>query len=247
LSEKHKVTKRKFNGLYAKAHINALTKPNILVAFSKTGIVPFNPDVITEVMMAPSVDSSITINNSLPLLLDKATQAVVDFIAAEVKKAKHMHTITVKHNNQELEANKNMVIENTNMRSRSNSSASVSSQDSTATQQAHQIVGKIANLSSAHLLHSSPLCSNQPAPIFMPHPFSPTKNRYDTLLMEPATTKREEALANALWEAAGRVEAQKSFLMGMQATKIMQGMYVKLLLMCVEACSLHHQAQKNSY
>lgn len=199
-------------------------------------MVPFNPDVITDLMMAPSVDTSVTVNNPLPLPLDEATQIIANFIAAEVKKSKHIRSSIVEHNNQELRVNddEDMIIGNTHSsnrsarsHTRSDSGASVSSQDSTAVQTAHQIVGRIANSSSAYLLHSSPLCSDQPPPIFMPHPFSPMKNQYAALLMEPAMTEREESLGNALQEAAGQEEGQKDFLMGMQATTILQGAYVQ--------------------
>lgn len=227
LSGTQKVTKGDFIELYAKAHVGALTKANILAAFSKTGVVPFNPDVITNVMMAPSVDTSVAVNNPLPLLMDDAAQALADFLEAEFLKAKQLRAGPVERNNQDLEANENMVIENTNMRSRSNSGASVSSQDCSATREAHQIVGTIMNSSSAYLLHSSPLRSDQPPPMFMPQPFSPTKNRYEALLLEPAMTEREQSLMDMLYEAAGREQAQKSFLMGMQATTVLQGLFVK--------------------
>ena len=51
------VSKVNFLEVYAKAHVRAFTKENILAAFKKTGIVPFNPDVITDAMMAPSLET----------------------------------------------------------------------------------------------------------------------------------------------------------------------------------------------
>ncbi|KAF8226871.1 CENP-B protein, partial [Tricholoma matsutake] len=42
----HKVDKTNFLSIYAKAHLQALSKENIIAAFRKTGIVPLNRNVI---------------------------------------------------------------------------------------------------------------------------------------------------------------------------------------------------------
>ena len=60
-----RVTKSTFLRVYTRAHLNALTVENIVSAFCKTGVVPFNPSVITEQMMAPSITTSI--RGSLPI------------------------------------------------------------------------------------------------------------------------------------------------------------------------------------
>ena len=73
------VSKLNFLSIYARAHAHAFTKENILAAFSKTGIVPFNPDVVTEAMMAPSLETSIS--SALPLALASPIQEVVDLIS----------------------------------------------------------------------------------------------------------------------------------------------------------------------
>jgi hypothetical protein len=52
------VDKRNFLAVYAEAHLQALSKENIIAAFRKTGIVPLNRDVITDEMLAPSTTSS---------------------------------------------------------------------------------------------------------------------------------------------------------------------------------------------
>jgi hypothetical protein len=73
------VSKLNFLSVYARAHARAFTTANILAAFSKTGIVPFNPDVMTEEMMAPSLETSIS--SLLPLTLGSPIQEVVDLIS----------------------------------------------------------------------------------------------------------------------------------------------------------------------
>ncbi|KDQ23441.1 hypothetical protein PLEOSDRAFT_1049211, partial [Pleurotus ostreatus PC15] len=52
------VTKCNFLEVHAKAHAKAFTVENIIVAFRKTGVVPFNPDVIGADVMAPSITTS---------------------------------------------------------------------------------------------------------------------------------------------------------------------------------------------
>jgi hypothetical protein len=66
------VSKLNFLSVYARAHTHAFTKANILAAFSKTRIVPFNPDVVIEKMMAPSLETSIS--SLLPLTLTSLDQ-----------------------------------------------------------------------------------------------------------------------------------------------------------------------------
>jgi hypothetical protein len=73
------VSKLNFLSVYGRAHVRAFTKANILAAFSKTGIVPFNPDVVTTEMMAPSLETSIS--SLLPLALTSPVQEVIDLIS----------------------------------------------------------------------------------------------------------------------------------------------------------------------
>ena len=54
------VSKVNFLCIYAKAHVHAFTPKNIISAFKKTGVVPYNPNFITDVMMAPSLETSIS-------------------------------------------------------------------------------------------------------------------------------------------------------------------------------------------
>jgi hypothetical protein len=73
------VSKVNFIGIYAKAHVRAFTKENILSAFRKTGVVPFNPNIINNTMMAPSLETSIS--TYLPLKLASPVQEIVDLVS----------------------------------------------------------------------------------------------------------------------------------------------------------------------
>jgi len=52
------ITKANFITIYGHAHLHALTPDLIRTAFHKTGVWPFNRDVITDSMMAPSKETS---------------------------------------------------------------------------------------------------------------------------------------------------------------------------------------------
>jgi hypothetical protein len=53
-----KVTKENFLAIYGRAHVRALTEETIRSAFRKTGVVPFDRNIVTQVMMAPSLETS---------------------------------------------------------------------------------------------------------------------------------------------------------------------------------------------
>src|ERR1700734_3960349 len=53
-----KVNKENFLAVYGTAHVRALTRKIISLAFRKTGVWPYDPSVVTTDMMAPSLESS---------------------------------------------------------------------------------------------------------------------------------------------------------------------------------------------
>ena len=65
---KHRGTmdKNNFLAIYGRAHVRALTPDNIKAAFKKTGVWPFNPDVVTEEMLTPSRETSCEAHLPLP-------------------------------------------------------------------------------------------------------------------------------------------------------------------------------------
>jgi hypothetical protein len=72
------VMKKNFMKVYARAHLKALTKENILAVFQKTEIALFIPNVITEEMLAPSQTSSI--EGPLPLPTEEPTTILTNMI-----------------------------------------------------------------------------------------------------------------------------------------------------------------------
>ena len=59
------VTKESFLKIYGEAHIKTLTPELVWKVFEKTGVFPFNPDIIPQEMMAPSKETSL--EGPLPL------------------------------------------------------------------------------------------------------------------------------------------------------------------------------------
>ncbi|KIJ09438.1 hypothetical protein PAXINDRAFT_17477 [Paxillus involutus ATCC 200175] len=65
-SNKWSITKANFVAIYTSAHQKALMPDNIRAAFKKTGAWPFNPEVVTKDMMAPSLKTSAIAQLLLP-------------------------------------------------------------------------------------------------------------------------------------------------------------------------------------
>ncbi|KIK77919.1 hypothetical protein PAXRUDRAFT_84901, partial [Paxillus rubicundulus Ve08.2h10] len=61
-----KITKNNFINIYGRAHIRVLTPTTVCATFRVTGVWPFNHDVVTDKMMAPSLETSS--QGQLPLL-----------------------------------------------------------------------------------------------------------------------------------------------------------------------------------
>lgn len=60
------ITKDDFAGVFGRAFLRAFTKLTIMAAFAKTGIHPYNPDVIADSQMKPSQTTSIKASFPLP-------------------------------------------------------------------------------------------------------------------------------------------------------------------------------------
>lgn len=74
------VTKDNFVEVCSKAHMKAFTRENILAAFRKTGLEPFNPAVVTEDMLAPSQETSIQFGTALPTVQSGPVDTVLQVL-----------------------------------------------------------------------------------------------------------------------------------------------------------------------
>lgn len=67
-TKRRQVDKTNFVSVYSRAHKKALTPDTIRAAFRTTGVWPFNPSVVTQDMMAPSLEISSVGHLPLPQL-----------------------------------------------------------------------------------------------------------------------------------------------------------------------------------
>ena len=72
------ITKSNFLSVITNAYVQALTPGNIKTAFRKTGIHPFNPNVVTPDMLAPSKETSLEAN--LPVESSKEAKIIADML-----------------------------------------------------------------------------------------------------------------------------------------------------------------------
>jgi hypothetical protein len=197
------VTKLNFMGVYAKAHVRAFTESNIRAAFAKTGIVPYNPDVVTTAMMAPSLETSTT--SLLPLELASPVREVVDLISQH--KAQ-------KRRREEMEASGDM----------EETTATSSNPSYTPVRRA---LASLATTSASFLVSNSPIQSTSVLPTLFTVTVSPPKQRDTRILNTAPSTELEAQLQDALQASNAIVEAQKSTITAMQAQSVLQSMYLE--------------------
>ncbi|KAK0430607.1 hypothetical protein EV421DRAFT_1661402, partial [Armillaria borealis] len=80
--------------------------------------------------------------------------------------------------------------------------------------------------SGSFLLSSSPLTSAVSPPMYSTLPISPMKHHYTELLNIEPETEYEQALLEALQESQDIIQQQKLQIRGMQATMVIQNVYV---------------------
>jgi hypothetical protein len=200
-----KVSKQNFLAIYAKAHLEALSKNNIIAAFKKTGVVPFNPDVIMETMLAPSHTSST--QSGLPIPLTSPVCVMSDLIDRIVARRSNTPTSDIEMDDKEH-----------------NSGGENNRGLWTPTRVA------LSELGSTLLLHlvsrSTPWLSSK-FPLFPPSTISPFKLYNRELLEIKPETKNEKLLQDVLREAEDRDRKRKTAMVNMQGVIVLQNMYVK--------------------
>jgi hypothetical protein len=185
--------------VYTEAHLKTLTPENIRMAFKKTGVIPVNQDVVTEQMMALSLESSsrtsLPIPQSSPLKVMSGT--IVDYT-----------------DYQKLQA--------------VNSDGNEQLPSSSATLYfVWTVVNSLSTTSGLFLTSSSCLKSTTVPPAYKPLTISPIKttSRYAELLDRPVQSAREQELVGALWESEDCDNRRKQVMVRMQAGVVLAGMY----------------------
>jgi 5-formyltetrahydrofolate cyclo-ligase len=84
--QRQPVTKENFLAIYGAAHVRALMAETIKAAFRKTGLWPFNREVVTEAMMAPSLETSV--RGHLPVAPSTPVRVMTDLLYRARERAK---------------------------------------------------------------------------------------------------------------------------------------------------------------
>ena len=206
-SRRQKVTKENFISVYGRAHRKALTADTIKAAFKKTGVWPWNPDVITEKMMAPSLETSL--EGRLPLPQPSPVRAISLAMS-------RYHKFTTNDTNE---------VSNTT----TDCAVTGSSNRPTWHSVAKDTVESLASTSASFLVDEGPLTSSHQLPEYILPPQTPTRKRQHTLLEDKPENEKEEAYQDALQEAYARETRYKSALVGMQSTMVLQSMFCERL------------------
>jgi len=197
----HAVTKLNFMTVYAKAHARTFTESNIRAAFAKTGIVPYNPGVITTEMMAPSLETSTT--SLLPLGLATPVHEVVDLISHHnARKRKHQETEGVKPE----QAVAGGLLPYTPVQCG---------------------LASLAMTSASFLVSASLIQSDMVLPPLFTTTITPPTQQ-DAMLLDVKPSNEFEAQLQAALHTSNMVVAmQKQVMAGMQAQTVLQSMYLE--------------------
>ena len=210
-----KVSKRNFLAVYAKAHLEALSNENIVAAFKKTGVVPFNPDVITEAMLAPSRTSST--HSGLPIALTSPLRVMSDLIDRIVARQAYTLNLDV-----DMDGGSHDLDDESSPESESNTEENFGLLTPTRV-----AISELASTSLSHLVSASPPRSSSQIPLFPPSTISPFKSYNQELLELEPRTENEKRLQDALREAEDRDRRRKIAMVNMQGVTVLQNMYVK--------------------
>lgn len=197
------VSKSNFLSVYAKAHTAALTRDNICAAFAKTGVVPYDPSVVTTEMMAPSTATST--ETVLPIPPTSPECVIINQLTAQWKQ-QNVLLITE-------EGPDTMDID-----------TPVPTRPSTP----DTLFDALSSTSMSFLTSSSPIrptTNPAPVPTMLISPLQ-KESRYKHLLERPAVTKEEADLQAALRECELHDEGRKSVLLRQQAVSVLNGHYV---------------------
>ncbi len=196
------VSKMNFLAVYSRAHVRAFTHANILAAFAKTGIVPFDPGVVTEAMMAPSLETS---TSSLLLLpLASPVQELVDLISQHQARKRKLED------------------EDGSPRT----PLALRRPDAPYTP-VRRAVNALASTSASFVVSQSPFKSTSQLPTFQTITISPNICRDGALLAEEPSTERERLLMAALQKSHCTNKLQKTTMITMQAETLLQCVYVQ--------------------
>ena len=105
------------------------------------------------------------------------------------------------------------------------------------------IIEALRPTQGSYLVEPGSITSASQPPIFNPYLVSPTRNRYHNLLSKEPQTEQERRLQQALCESEAREKARKEQVLEMQATSVLQNLYVRGVQAELQAAA-DHKKQK---
>lgn len=234
---KTKVSKSNFLKVYAAAHVRAFTEDNIKAAFRKTGLVPFDPDVITPAMMAPSLETSS--RGVMPLASQQTspTRAISQLLLEHVARKRKADDINGNNTTPPGSPLRQRTANGPRSPARTpHPSRGVIETPSpflrhstvvpTTPLSIRRTLFAIQSSSASFLVSPSPMQSTSQLPPLLTSVISPSRSKYAHLLHDLPRTYREEQLMDALHEAEKRIDTLKENNRVLQAQTVLQGLYV---------------------
>ena len=211
------VMKETFLKIYGEAHIRTLSPELIRKAFEKTGVFPFNPDVISPEMMAPSKETSL--EGPLPL----TPSSPIRTAAASLR--------SILHQSSELD------------RHRGSSGQQV---HNVSTDLINHTIHRLEDPKLRYLTCASPIRATAQRPPVTTTTISPIKARYAHLLLTTPKTDQEKALMEMVHDLALREAHYKGVVAGLQCSVILQQAYVERVHGQLESKEKKNQNQKGA-
>jgi hypothetical protein len=234
-----KVSKQNFLSIYGAAHVRTLTPTNIRAAFAKTGVWPFNPNVITPAMMAPSRDTSE--KAAMPLKQPTPIRIVADIFdniaRRQPSKAQLLSSSGLPISGSPLH-NQLGGIPSTStytdlcMEDLPESESEITGVPRETTLDGIKIpslllhaFARLSQSSASYLVSNSPIEPNAKPPVLDPILISPVKPRHTDLLTRVPETETERLCQMALQDAEIREAVHKGMIRGQQAALVLQALY----------------------
>ena len=193
--------KTNFLALYTEAQAKTLTPQNIKVVFRKTGVIPFNPNVVTKEMMASSLVTST--QSMVPVQQSSAIKVMLEMVIDYMDYQKLQPSA-----------------------GKSSAGPSATSEASSAPIFIQSAMNSLTATAVAFLISLSDIISTSAPLTFVPSMISPPKPLwYREFLENPTLTAHEHALHRTLLESKVRAETRKEMMMEMKTGVVLANIY----------------------
>ena len=203
--------------IYGEAHIKTLTPELIRKAFEKTGVIPFNPDVISPEMMAPSRETSLEAPLPLapPSPVRTATTSLRSLLRSSSEVGQHSSLPEWQTHND-------------------------------VTSLINRTINQLKHPELEYLAHTSPIKASAQRPPVVTTAISPINTRFADLLTVDPQTDREKVLIKALHDLVLREAHYKGIVIGLQSSVVLQQAYVERVHGQLEAREKKNSREKGA-